>query len=140
MEDDGCRRTAWPGAAARIAAAGSKLVETTQRRKNAATDKQGKIAAVVRREPETADNDGGRSADETRGKKPAFAAGSWEDATDSGCDRIRLHPAGRADTREGAGARLDGRMVTALQQRYTLGHDRLLRRSQYGITLPHPSA
>ncbi|MFC3076135.1 hypothetical protein [Shinella pollutisoli] len=37
------------GSDERIAAAGAKLVETTQQRKNAVADEQGKIAAAVRR-------------------------------------------------------------------------------------------
>ena len=38
-----------PEGSGEIAAAGSKLVERMQRRKNAAADKQGKIVAAVRR-------------------------------------------------------------------------------------------
>ncbi len=90
MDYDGCRRTARQRAAARDAAG--------------ITMNGGRNAAAVRQESETADDDGCHGADETRGEKPAFAAESWEDAADSGCDRIRLHPAGRADALEGAEA------------------------------------
>lgn len=113
MDDDGCRRTARQRAAAR----------------NAAAYKQGKIAAAVRREPEATDDDGcvapmRRTAKNLLLQQDAGNMRPIAAATGSGSTLL----AGTTRAREPERV-WNGRLATALQQRYARRHDRLLRRS-----------
>jgi len=61
---------------------------------------------------------------------------AWDDAADGGCDKVRLHPACRADTREGAEARLEMAGWVRPCSRNMLTSTTALRQSQCKIMLP----